>query len=344
MIDAHDGEVAAPHHLLDDGQPVETCEVAVIGCGNLLRGDDAVGPLLVRQLADRGVPSGVRLVDGGTAGMDVAFAMRGARRVVLVDAAATGSPPGTVFRVPAEELIDLPPLSGLHTHNFRWDHALSFAAWLLGPERPTDVRVYLVEGESNAPGAPLTGPVRAGMQRVLAELSTELAGLTAVPIELSADGYLHLDADTAERWFPGGVLVATATDAELLLVPLASPAHGGLVLNRRNRAGDRSVVIHEVLGFRSVAGRFVGTWDQVRGAVAVDLGSPLAEEVAGDARGGTRGGGRARPVDGLPAGADRRGGRAAPVGVVPDRVVGPHLGGDPGPDRLPAPPIAGGRR
>ena len=56
----------------------------MVGCGNLLRGDDAAGPVLVRLLADRDLPTGVRLVDGGTAGMDVAFQMRGARRVVIV--------------------------------------------------------------------------------------------------------------------------------------------------------------------------------------------------------------------------------------------------------------------
>lgn len=88
------------------------CSVLVVGCGNLLRGDDGVGPILVRHLWERGVPDGARLVDGGTAGMDVAFQMRGAARVVIVDAAATGAAPGTVYRVPGAELEDLPPLQG----------------------------------------------------------------------------------------------------------------------------------------------------------------------------------------------------------------------------------------
>ncbi|MFN8021251.1 MAG: hydrogenase maturation protease [Acidimicrobiales bacterium] len=50
----------------------------IIGCGNLLRGDDAVGPVVVRRLLDRGLPAGVEVADGGTGGMDVAFRMRGA--------------------------------------------------------------------------------------------------------------------------------------------------------------------------------------------------------------------------------------------------------------------------
>ena len=65
-----------------------------MGCGNLLRGDDGVGPILVRHLWERGMPDGLRLVDGGTAGMDLAFQMRGAERVVIVDACLTSGPTG----------------------------------------------------------------------------------------------------------------------------------------------------------------------------------------------------------------------------------------------------------
>ncbi|MGE0218444.1 hydrogenase maturation protease [Mycolicibacterium sp.] len=167
----------AVHELLDDGYPPDPCEVLVIGCGNILRGDDAVGPVLIRELAaaqgESAVPDGVRLVDGGTAGMDVAFAMRGAQRVVLVDAARAGNPAGTVYRVPADALAPLPPLEGLHSHNFRWDHALAFADWLLGPLRPRDVTVLLVEAGSFEPGAALTPAVAAAMRQVIGILRAE---------------------------------------------------------------------------------------------------------------------------------------------------------------------------
>ncbi|KQC38680.1 peptidase M52 [Frankia sp. ACN1ag] len=152
------------------------CDTAVIGCGNLLRGDDGVGPILIRRLAEAGVPAGVRLVDGGTAGMDTAFAMRGARRVVIVDAARTGAAPGTVYRVPAAELTDL-PLYLPHPHAVRWDQALAFGRWLLGDDYPADVTVYLVEAGGLEPGVDLTPPVRRAMERmqklILADLSDQ---------------------------------------------------------------------------------------------------------------------------------------------------------------------------
>ena len=140
-------------------------KIVIIGCGNLLRGDDAVGPMLIRHLWSYGIPDHVLLVDGGTAGMDVGFKMQGARQVIIVDAASTGSAPGTIFKVPGAELEELPPLQGLHSHQFRWDHSLAFARWLLKDEYPNDITVLLIEVDSCLPGAELTPAVDASMRR-----------------------------------------------------------------------------------------------------------------------------------------------------------------------------------
>ena len=153
--------------------PALACDLLVVGCGNLLRGDDGAGPLVVRYLWDGGLPPGVRLVDGGTAGMDVAFQMRGAQRVILVDACISGGDPGTVFRLPGPAAEDLPPLSGLHTHSFRWDHALAFARWLLGEGYPADVTVYLIEAAQTTPGTELSAAVRRGVEQVLGRIRSE---------------------------------------------------------------------------------------------------------------------------------------------------------------------------
>lgn len=156
-------------------------DTLVVGCGNLLRGDDAAGPVLVRRLAERGVPAGVRLVDGGTAGMDVAFAMRGVRRVIVVDASRVGVAAGVVHRVPGEALEDLEPPQG-NLHQFRWDQALGFARWLLKDEYPHDVVVWLIEGETYEVGAPLSPVVDAAVDRVVDRILAETAE-TAEPAD-----------------------------------------------------------------------------------------------------------------------------------------------------------------
>jgi hydrogenase maturation protease len=142
----------------------------VIGCGNLLRGDDAVGPVLVRRLLDRGLPDGVEVADGGTSGMDVAFRMRGARRVVLVDACTSGGEPGTLYRLDGRDVEQLPALETLNLHSFRWDHALAFARWLLKDEYPDEICVYLVEAGAFEFGAPLSPAVDAATDRLVDHL------------------------------------------------------------------------------------------------------------------------------------------------------------------------------
>jgi len=272
--------VAGAAEHVDAASSVPTCDLLVVGCGNLLRGDDGVGPILVRHLWDGGVPGSVRLVDGGTAGMDVAFQMRGAARVVIVDACRTGAAAGTVFRVPGPAVEDLPPLTELHTHSFRWDNALAFARWLLGEDYPDDVTVFLIEATSFEPGAELGPEVEKAMHEVLGLIRDEPAFAAAPstpedrPAEDSidvefADGYLRLDASTAARYVPGGHAVVQARDDQIVLVPLRGPGAGGLMLKQRTAAGDRCLLVTEALHGEVPEGRRAARWDEDQGALVI---------------------------------------------------------------------------
>lgn len=259
------------------------CAVLVVGCGNLLRGDDGVGPVLIRHLWERGVPAGARLVDGGTAGMDVAFQMRGAERVVIVDACltqgATGAEAGTVYRVPGEELADLPPLQGLHTHSFRWDHAIAFARWALGEACPDEITVFLIEAAGVDFGADLSEPVRAAMEEVISVLERDFLGplrprtADEVSVQFTDDGYLRVDAVVAASRFPSDAVAAMVREDDLWLIPLRGPRSGGLLLKQRNPAGDRSLLVREVLADRPVTGIHQAFWDDAQHALRIPLGS-----------------------------------------------------------------------
>lgn len=169
----------AEHDASGPVNPTGPVRTLVIGCGNILRGDDAVGPVLVRHLWDRGLPEGVRCADGGTGGMDVAFQMRGVPHVILIDACRSGSEPGALFRLPGAEVEHLPPLAGINLHAFRWDHALAFARWLLKDDYPAKVTIFLIEGEHFTVGEALSPAVQAAMHRLadllLDELRTDAA-------------------------------------------------------------------------------------------------------------------------------------------------------------------------
>jgi hypothetical protein len=88
---------------------------------------------------------------------------------------------------------------------------------------------------------------------------------------------LHLSAELAASRFPHDVLVAALDGSDLILVPLRSPANGGLVLRQRNAAGERTVLIHEVFDFAQVpGGTFDAEWDAARGALIVRLAGPFS--------------------------------------------------------------------
>lgn len=165
------------HQRLMDQKP----GTLIIGCGNLLRGDDGAGPVLVRHMWELGLPEGVHCADGGTGGMDVAFQMRGVPNVILVDACHSGSAPGSLFRLPAAEVEQLPPLTGINLHAFRWDHALAFAHWLLKDEYPERITVYLIEASETGLNDRLSEPVDAAVRKLSKLLMEELrTGVYAV--------------------------------------------------------------------------------------------------------------------------------------------------------------------
>jgi hydrogenase maturation protease len=175
VTDSHSRTDLADADVYDPHAPPPGPPVVVIGCGNLLRGDDAAGPVLIRHLWERGAGEHARLVDGGTAGLDVAFAMRGAERAILIDACTTGSEPGALFRVPAEEVEAIEVPTELHSHAFRWDHALSYGRWLLKDQYPRSIEVWLIEAADVSHGAPLTPAVEAAVERLADDLAERLA-------------------------------------------------------------------------------------------------------------------------------------------------------------------------
>ena len=135
----------------------------MVGCGNLLRGDDAAGPVLVRHA---GRPGPARRACGWSTAAPPAWTSRSRCAACRGSSSwtrrgwASSRAPST--GCPAPSSSTSPP--GGEPAPFRWDQALGFATWLLKDEYPEDITVWLVEGESFEPGAPLT-PGCAGLCR-----------------------------------------------------------------------------------------------------------------------------------------------------------------------------------
>jgi len=151
------------------GAKLTSPDVVVVGCGNLLRGDDGAGPECVRLLAATGLPAGVTAIDAGTSGADVVLCMRGANRAILIDACRSGRPPGSLISLSAAELAEIPPAGPLDSHAFRWLDAIRLTRALAGEPGPT-ITVWLVEAADFTPGRGLSPPVAAAVALLAAQI------------------------------------------------------------------------------------------------------------------------------------------------------------------------------
>ncbi|MGD0095494.1 MAG: hydrogenase maturation protease [Terracidiphilus sp.] len=86
----------------------------VLGLGNVLMGDEGVGVHVVRVLEQQTLPVNVECLDGGTGGFTLLEPLQSAGRIILIDAAADGNPPGTVTRTTPRFSRDYPPTLTAH--------------------------------------------------------------------------------------------------------------------------------------------------------------------------------------------------------------------------------------
>jgi hydrogenase maturation protease len=74
--------------------------VLIAGVGNIFHGDDAFGVEVLRRLSMRKLPEGVKAVDFGIRGLDLAYALLDRyEATILVDATSRGGAPGTVYTI-----------------------------------------------------------------------------------------------------------------------------------------------------------------------------------------------------------------------------------------------------
>jgi len=152
-------------------------EVVLIGIGNSLRGDDAVGLHVAGHIRERQHPS-LRVFESDGDGAALLELWNGKQTVIIVDAVSSGSPPGTVHRFDVTEH----PLHGRmfrdSTHAFSLQHAVELSRVL--QKLPKRLIVYGIEAKSFALGAELSQEVSAALPqaaaRILRDVNAQLQG------------------------------------------------------------------------------------------------------------------------------------------------------------------------
>jgi hydrogenase maturation protease len=145
----------------------------VIGVGNTLRGDDAVGLAVLERLRGR-VPADVQVVECEQEPSRLLDAWGGADVAFVVDACASGEAPGTIHRFDAGDDPLPARVFRSSTHAFGVGDAVELARAL--DRLPRRVVVFGVEGGRFTAGAGLSPAVESAVERVAEHVVRELEG------------------------------------------------------------------------------------------------------------------------------------------------------------------------
>ncbi len=150
--------------------------IAVIGVGNVLAGDDAIGPTVVRSFdAQWAVPEDVEVIDAGTPGLDLGAYLVGLHAVVLVDAIRARGAPGELRVLDGDAIRSGAPVLALSPHDPGLREAVLHAE-LAGGAAPV-VRVVGAVPERIETGIGLTDRVRAAVPVLVSRVLEELRAL-----------------------------------------------------------------------------------------------------------------------------------------------------------------------
>ena len=159
----------------------ETLEpVRVLGLGNVLMGDDALGPWVIEALqAGWEFPEGVSVLDVGTPGLDLTPFLADAETVILVDTVKANAPPGTLRVYSRAQLAIRAPSPRVSPHDPGLTEAL-FALDFVG-SGPRDVILVGVVPAATEQGVGLSPAVSGAVDRAAGEVVALLSCLAKAP-------------------------------------------------------------------------------------------------------------------------------------------------------------------
>jgi hydrogenase maturation protease len=149
--------------------------VLLLGVGNWLMGDEGVGIHVIQQLEFQPALRGVRVLDGGTGGINLLLEFEHVREVVMVDATRDGRPAGTVTLLQPRRVADLP--RGLGAHDFGVKDLFAAAALL---DQMPQIHLYTISVEELKPMCTELSPaVAAAVPEVVMSMHALAARLAA---------------------------------------------------------------------------------------------------------------------------------------------------------------------
>ncbi|MBI4946893.1 MAG: hydrogenase maturation protease [Bacteroidetes bacterium] len=85
------------------------CKILILGCGNILFGDDGFGPQVAEELQKNcHLPENVMVINAGSGVrkflFDITLSEKKPGKIIIVDAIDAGKTPGEIFELPIDEI------------------------------------------------------------------------------------------------------------------------------------------------------------------------------------------------------------------------------------------------
>lgn len=159
--------------------------IAVVGLGNRLQGDEALGSLVIEQLAVQ-VPvelgssaaEQVELIDGGTVGLGLLPYLDDLDGLIVVDAVEQDAPAGSLIDLEGDPLR--PATGPMGVHELGAGELLG--ALVFQDRLPPRVRIIGLQPERISVGLELSAPVAAAVPRLLDRIIGHLRTWIAEPV------------------------------------------------------------------------------------------------------------------------------------------------------------------
>lgn len=151
--------------------PVSRGNILVIGVGNEMRSDDALGLIVARKVAER-CPKTISTIEQSGEGAALMASWQGKETVVVIDAVQSGAASGSLFRFDVHH--EPIPRKFFHysTHDFSVAEAIELARVL--KTLPPRMIVYGVEGASFEPGIGLSPAAESASEIVVESICQDL--------------------------------------------------------------------------------------------------------------------------------------------------------------------------
>lgn len=156
-------------------------KLLVLGIGNVLMNDDAAGALVVRELEEKYADKdeNLRVIEGGTLGLDLLPLVEWADRLVIADAVDLDLPAGTVVKIKGEDVAPV-------FENKLSPHQMGMKDLLLTAElagyRPPVVVLYGIQVKSIQMDMTLSPEVASGCPKLKKYIEEEIKNFLSARI------------------------------------------------------------------------------------------------------------------------------------------------------------------